>query len=389
MEKLAQELLATLRESLLVLDHNLRVQFASDSFYRTFKVERAEVENQQLYELGDGQWDFPALRAALEESMVHGTPLDDFVVKRDFPRIGHRFMSLNVRHVKHEDGVSPLILLAIENVTKQHQADAMIQQYIHKLEWSNRELEDFAYIASHDLQEPLRAIQSFSDRLQSKHAQTLDAKGLDYLARIQRAAGRMRLLISDLLVYSRVTTQGKPFERVDLEVMARECIADLAQRIQETKGSVTVGPLPTIEADPVQMRQLLQNLLDNGLKFHRDGIAPRVTIEANGDANDAAGMETSLPGRGLKVERCQIVVEDNGIGFDEKYKDRIYSPFERLHNQKKYPGTGIGLAVCRRIVERHGGRLTATSVPGQGTSFLIVLPLYQSQQVLAVENKDE
>ena len=382
MEKLAQDLLATLRESLLVLDHNLRAQFASDSFYRTFKVERAEVENQQLYELGDGQWDVPALRAALEESMVHGTPLEGFVVERDFPRIGHRFMSLNVRHVEHEDGAIHRILLAIEDVTKQHQANAILQQYIHKLEWSNRELEDFAYVASHDLQEPLRAIQSFSDRLQSKHAQTLDAKGLDYLARIQRAAGRMRLLISDLLTYSRVTTQGKPFERVDLEVMARECIADLAQHIQETKGSVEVGSLPTIEADPVQMRQLVQNLLGNALKFHRDGIAPRVTLQAN-------TKNIVLPGRGPKVECCQIVVEDNGIGFDEKYKDRIYSPFERLHNQKEYPGTGIGLAVCRRIVERHGGRLTATSVPGQGTSFFVVLPLHQPQQVLALENKHE
>ncbi len=377
MEQLAQEIIATLRESLLVLDHDLRVKAANRSFYQNFKVTPAEVENQFLYELGTGEWNIPELRAALEEIVTLQTSLEDFAVQHQFPQIGFKAMLLNARSVERDQGAEPLILLAIDDVTRQYLADATIQTYLHKLEWSNRELEDFAYIASHDLQEPLRAIQAFSDRLQRKHVASLDEQALDYLTRIQKAAGRMRHLISDLLTYSRVTTQGKPFERVNLSTLAQECIADLAKRIEETKGKVEVGDLPIIDADPIQMRQLIQNLLDNGLKFHRSDVPPHVKIISHNEPPSKNAYPLLAPSG---TPLCYISVQDNGIGFDEKYTDRIFSPFERLHNQNKYPGTGIGLAVCRRIVERHSGSLTAKSVLNEGSTFFITLPLKQVQQ---------
>jgi two-component system CheB/CheR fusion protein len=378
MENLAQEILATLRESLLVLDSELRVQSANHSFYRTFQVGPQEVENRPIYELGNGQWNIPQLKVALQEILDGGPPLEDFAVEHSFPNIGFKAMLLNARRVERPEEKARLVLLAVDDVTEQHEASATIQNYLHKLEWSNRELEDFAYIASHDLQEPLRAIQAFSDRLQAKYGRALDAQGLDYLMRIQKAAGRMRLLISDLLTYSRVTTKGKPFEQVDLGLLARECIADLNKRLEETKGRIEVGELPVLDADPVQMRQLIQNLLENGLKFHRAGEPPLVRIENHLVVPPQFSADSFQL---VKAPRCHISVSDNGIGFEEKYTERIFTPFERLHNQNQYPGTGIGLAVCRRIVERHGGSLKAKSLLNQGSTFLITLPLHGSQEV--------
>jgi signal transduction histidine kinase len=241
-----------------------------------------------------------------------------------------------------------------------------------QLERSNRELRDFAMVASHDLQEPLRKIQTFGDRLQA-HATMLDERGRDYLERMQRAAGRMQDLINGLLKLSRVTTRAQPFATVDLAKVAREVLSDLDVQIEQTGGRVLIGDLPTIEADSTQMRQLLQNLIGNALKFHRDAEVPVVSI----DARVVSAEEARPVQDGLCDSCCRIVVEDNGIGFDERYLDRIFAPFQRLHGQNRYAGTGIGLTICQKIVERHDGTITATSVPGQGTRFIIMLPVQQ------------
>jgi signal transduction histidine kinase len=235
-----------------------------------------------------------------------------------------------------------------------------------ELERSNRELQDFAFVASHDLQEPLRKIQAFGDRLRGKHGEALGPEGVDYLERMQRAAHRMHVLINDLLTFSRVTSRGQPFVPADLGQIAGEVLSDLEVRVEQTGGRVEVGDLPTLEADPLQMRQLLQNLIGNALKFHRDGEPPHVTV--SGEILDNGGPP-----------RARIVVADDGIGFDMKYLDRIFTPFQRLHGRQEYEGTGMGLAVCRRIVERHGGTLTAESAPGQGARFLVMLPVRQTQ----------
>ncbi len=259
-------------------------------------------------------------------------------------------------------------LAVVENITEQKRSQEQLKAYAAELERSNRELQDFAYIASHDLQEPLRKIRAFGDRLQSRYHEQLDEHGRDYLERMQRAVTRMQTLIQDLLTYSRVTTKAQPFMPVELNVVVREVLSDLETRLEEVGGQVEVVNLPTIEADRTQMQQLFQNLISNALKFHKAGQAPLVTIAAE-----------MLPEPTHGTQFCQITVQDNGIGFDEKYLERIFGVFQRLHGRVSYEGSGIGLAICRKIVERHGGRLTARSKVGEGATFIVILPVKQTQ----------
>lgn len=233
-----------------------------------------------------------------------------------------------------------------------------------RLERSNRDLQDFAMIASHDLQEPLRKILMFGDRLREEARGALSDEALDYVRRMQIAAGRGQTLIEGLLTYSRVATKAQPAVPVSLTRIAREVVDDLEASLAAVAGEVRVGDLPTIEGDPLQMRQLFQNLIGNALKFHRSGVPPRV--ELNARAIDGDGPEL-----------WEISVADNGIGFDEKYLDRIFKLFQRLHERSSYDGAGMGLAICRRIVERHGGAITARSAPGSGATFLISIPARQ------------
>jgi PAS domain S-box-containing protein len=262
---------------------------------------------------------------------------------------------------------------AQQEIADRKRAEAKLHTYAAKLERSNHELEAFAYVASHDLQEPLRKVKAFGDRLKVRYAAALDERGLDYLNRMQGAAERMQNLIDALLIYSRVTTQTQPFVPVDLAQVAREVVSDLEVRIEQASGQVQVGELPGIDADPTQIRQLLQNLIGNALKFHRPGVPPVVQVQAQ-----------LLDGRerhranGVSCTRwCEITIQDNGIGFDEKYLDRIFQVFQRLHGRSEYEGTGVGLAICRKIAERHGGEITATSIPGQGATFIVTLPVRQ------------
>ncbi len=232
-----------------------------------------------------------------------------------------------------------------------------------RLEQSNRELENFATVASHDLQEPLRKIQTFSERLTVMCAEVLSPEARDYLERLNNAAARMRKLIDDLLSYSRVSSKSQTLLRVSLTEVARGVVGDLEETIEQAGATVTVGELPTVDAAPLQMMQLLQNLLSNALKFRRDEVAPVISISGTVDPD----------GR-----HCELKVEDNGIGFEEKYLDRIFNVFQRLHGRNKYEGTGIGLAICRKIAERHGGSIRARSTPGQGATFIVRLPLSQT-----------
>jgi signal transduction histidine kinase len=244
-----------------------------------------------------------------------------------------------------------------------------LRALLQDLKRSNAELEQFASIASHDLQEPLRKVQAFGDMLGNEFRDTLGEQGRDYLQRMQNASKRMQGLINDLLTFARVTTRAKPFVPVHLGKVARQVLADLELRICETGGQVTLGELPVLDADPLQMQQLLQNLLSNALKYHRKTEVPAVKVQGR-------AVE---PGDNALVPMWRITVEDNGIGFDEKYLERIFAPFQRLHSWAEYEGTGMGLAICRKIVERHGGTITARSTPGQGSCFEICLPARQSK----------
>lgn len=243
------------------------------------------------------------------------------------------------------------------DITQRKLAEEQLRIYAERLESSNRELQDFASIAAHDLQEPLRKIQAFGDRLNSELKEQLSDKSKDFLERMLASASRMRRLIDDLLAYSRVTTLAKPFEKVNLNDLLKEVLSDLEVRIEQTHARVDAGELPTLLADPSQIRQLFQNLIANALKFHKPDVSPVIEIQS--------GHENGWH---------RITVTDNGIGFDEKYLDRIFVIFQRLHGKSAYEGTGVGLAICKRIVERHGGHITAQSQPGSGAQFIIRIP---------------
>lgn len=260
-----------------------------------------------------------------------------------------------------------------DEIAERQRAEDELKAFTAQLERSNRELEEFAYVASHDLQEPLRKVQAFGDRLKANCAEALSERGRDYLERMQQAAARMQILINDLLTFSRVTTKAQPFMPVDLAQVTREVVVDLDVRIEQVGGRVDLDALPTIDADPLQMRQLLQNLIGNALKFHGPEAPPVVNVRSRCLPERESGPDVNA----APPKWCQILVADNGIGFDEKYLERIFAPFQRLHGRGVYEGTGIGLAVCRKIVERHGGSITAHSTPGQGATFIVTLPIAQ------------
>jgi PAS domain S-box-containing protein len=255
----------------------------------------------------------------------------------------------------------PHLLLSVDDITISKQAEVSLKVYAARLEQSNRDLQEFAYIASHDLQEPLRKVLAFGDRLTNKYSDVIDETGRDYLKRMREASQRMQTLINDLLTFSRVSTRAQPFARVNLDELLRDVLSDLEYQIDRTQGKVELSELPTIEADPTQMHQLLQNLINNALKFHQEGKSPHVWVSAEKSAGT-----------------CRIFIKDDGIGFDEQYLDRIFKPFQRLHSRQEYEGSGMGLAICRRIVERHRGDITAHSVLGEGSTFIVTLPFRQT-----------
>lgn len=269
------------------------------------------------------------------------------------------------------------ILVNSRDITQRKQDEEKLRLYTQKLEQSNRELQDFAYVASHDLQEPLRKVQAFGDRLERKCGEILTDEGRDYVRRMRDASARMQNLINDLLSFSRVTTKAQPFAPCDLRKVVEEVVSDLEVKIEQTGATVEIGDLPKIDADALQMRQLFQNLIGNALKFHRPDVSPAIKIypedlNATG-ASFKIGEEEHLTGD----DTCKIFVEDNGIGFDEKYLGKIFTVFQRLHGRNEYEGSGVGLAVCRKIVERHEGAITAKSQLGKGATFIVTLPVKQ------------
>ncbi len=265
------------------------------------------------------------------------------------------------------------VLVNARDITKRKADEHRLTAYNAKLEQSNRELQDFAYIASHDLQEPLRKVQAFGDRLDRKYGEPLGDEGRDYLSRMRGAASRMQTLINDLLSFSRVATKSLPLELTDLDKICSEVVSDLEVRIEEKKATVEIIDLPKIEADPMQMQQLFQNLIANALKFQRQDVPPIVKVyQYPIDETESKDF-------------CKIAVEDNGIGFDEKYLDRIFTVFQRLHGRSEYEGSGVGLAVCRKIVERHNGQITAKSSENKGTTFIVTLPIKNNEGVISDE----
>lgn len=276
------------------------------------------------------------------------------------------------------DGAVEYIIGTGVDITQRKKAEEALETYASQLEALNKDLEksneklkrlnkemqEFVFFASHDLQEPVRKVHMFSDLLKNEQGALSEEQRSDYFDRMLDAAERMRAMIDDLLAYSRVTTRGQAFVKVGLSNPVSRALQILDLLIEETHARISVDDLPAVEADPSQMTQLFQNLIENALKFRREDRPPEIMIHSELVENDLA----------------RIMVEDNGIGFDEKNLERVFAPFERLHGKGNFKGTGIGLAICRKVVERHGGTITARSSPGKGSTFIIELPVKQMRE---------
>ncbi|MDO8413678.1 MAG: ATP-binding protein [Gallionellaceae bacterium] len=346
----AQHLLRSALDAILVVDERGLIRLANPAAEDIFTLPQERLRGRHLDDL------IPGVDAAIAKGE-----------KRSEHRLAQANGSLRIVEVAIadiSDGQMNERSIILHDITERKQAEEKLQQFSAHLEHSNRELQDFASVAAHDLQEPLRKITAFGERLQDLCATTMNEQALDYLRRMRNAAERMQSLITDLLTLSRVTTRGQPFVTVHLNQIVKEVLSDLEVAIEKHQAKIELQDLPVISADPMQMRQLLQNLIGNALKFKGEA-APVVKIYA-----------TVTPGSSM----CQIMVADNGIGFNEKYLDRIFTAFERLHGRDTYEGTGIGLAVCRKIAERHNGGITAKSAPGMGATFIVTLPVLQLKE---------
>ena len=238
----------------------------------------------------------------------------------------------------------------------------MLQSLVKDLADANQNLEDFTRTASHDLQEPLRKIVSFSDRLRNSMGDKLDSKEKEYFIRLENSSIKMQKLIEDLLRYSRISSLAPKMEPVDLREVVNEVLLDLEVSIERSKGVVEIKHLPKIEADKTQMRQLFQNLISNALKFHNKDEPPKIEIDSQLN----------------KIGYWEILIRDNGIGMKEEHIKRIFKPFERLHGSSEFPGTGMGLAICLKVVTRHRGRIVVKSSLGKGTLYIVELPEKQN-----------
>jgi len=258
-------------------------------------------------------------------------------------------------------------------IKERKRSERELKRFTYKLEQSNKELEDFTKIVSHDLQEPLWKVKMFGDRLKEQYVEVLGEKGRDYMEKMYGAVTRMQQLINDLLALSSVTIRAQPNISVDLNRVIGEVLVDLEVRIEQVKGRIETDALPVINADPSQMRQLFQNLIGNALKFHSESRPPVIKISSRITDIDFPKADFGCSTKKL----CTILIEDNGIGFDINYLDYIFGVFQRLHGPGKYKGTGMGLAICRKIVERHGGNIAAKSREGHGATFIVTLPVNQ------------
>lgn len=345
----AEGIVETVREPLIILNPGLYVERANEAFYRTFQISKENTEGRLMYELDDGAWDIPQLRHLLEGILPQISCFEDFAVEHNFPRIGWRSMSLNARGIFRQDRGLNNILLAIEDVTERKVAEKRLLR-------SYADIEQFGYAVAHDLQEPLRAI-GISSELIARRLNRLDSESNRLLIFLTEEVARLQTMVRDLLDYSQAgDSENAARESVSVEAALNEALRSLQTAVEASRASITHGDLPIIPYPPRLLAQVFQNLIGNAIKY-RGEASPQIHIKAVWGAQE-----------------WMFSVRDNGIGFDERHAEAIFGVFKRLEG-KKYGGTGIGLAICRRVVERSGGKIWAESKPGVGSTFHFTIPL--------------
>lgn len=376
-EKLSRAILEQAAEAIVVCDKEGSILRASrmarelcgknpihEPFESVFPLQRNSAEGGTSSEF--------RLSEALGGKLVNGAEVD---FKREDGRVRDLLVNAGPLLSEKEEVLGCIVVM--NDITERRHAEEALRRAKDELEIRvlertadlerrNQELQEFAFVASHDLQEPLRKIQTFGDLLGTKSA-SLGAESQDYILRMQKAAASMQKLLESLLAYSRVTMKVEPFVETDLKRSVQGALSNLEVVITQNGALIKADDLPTIEADRSQMIQLFQNLLANALKFRRENEIPRVSIYSH---------------KTRKKGKLEICVEDNGIGFDEKYLDKIFVPFQRLHGRGAYEGVGMGLAICKKIVERHGGEITAKSEPGKGSAFIVTLPAIRRKKAI-------
>ena len=370
-ERLWRAIVESTRERLLVLDEELRVVDANPAFLKDADESIADQRGRSVFEISQRQWDVPPFREMLATVVAQGTAVEGVEITRDSPG-SRRIFSINARPIELDHQQLRLVLVAFEEVTEQRLAERKAELYARQLERSNRELEDFAHAASHDLQEPLRKVRTFASRLIATFdAAQLDERQRDYAARMEDAANRMQVRIDDLLTLARVSRQWPQREPTDLQAVIARVLSDLSERAPDVDIVVEADDVPPIEASGAHMELLFQNLISNAIKFRRTEAGSRIVIRAVALARDPTAER----------DRVRISVEDNGIGFEPEFAERIFRPFERLHGRNEYPGSGVGLSIVRRIAELYGGTASAEGRPGAGATFTVDLPLTQPMEV--------
>jgi PAS domain S-box-containing protein len=353
----AESVINSVREPLIALDQDLRVVKVSRSFYDFFKVNAEETMGQLIYDLGNKQWDIPKLRELLETILPEKASFDDYEVEHDFATIGRRIMLLNARQIQRVLGKERIILLAIEDITEKKKLEREVMKERDVAESSNKELEAFSYSVSHDLRAPLRSIDGFSQALLEDYQDKLDDTGKNYLDRVRKATQHMGSLIDDMLKLSRLTRSEFHHESVDLSTIVREISEKLQQDNPDKTVDVIIREGVIVNGDPSLLKIVLENLVNNAWKFTSKEAQPQVEF-----------------GTTVKEDKTACFIRDNGVGFDMAYVNKLFGAFQRLHTSLEFPGTGIGLATVRRVINRHGGQVWVEAEVGKGATFYFTLP---------------
>jgi len=349
--------------------------FWSIGMYRIYEIDDYHIQiNNSLAKSFIHTEDKARVKEATKAAIETGDTLEiefKIITAKQNVKIVH----VLAKAIKDKEGNLVKVAGSVKDITGQKSIEEDLKNKVQELYQSNKELEEFAYFASHDLQEPLRKITTFSDRLSEKYKDVITGDGAMYLSRMIASAENMRSLINDLLEFSKVSITEKAFEPVNLNLLLRQVKTDLELTIEETGTIIHSQLLPTVDAIASQMKQLFVNIFSNAIKFHKPDITPVIHVETSVLA-DEEKIHFELD---KNITYYKLQVTDNGIGFEEEYATRIFQVFQRLHGKSEYPGSGIGLSICKKIVEYHHGAIYAENVPGIGARFVFILPQHQPQ----------